>query len=480
MTASNDFDRVLAAWLETAGPSDMRPEATAAALTDARRVDQRDRLGAWLAGPSPWPRYGGHPTYAGLPRTLRTVIVVALVATLLATAVTAGALLLRILERQPAPVIVPTLVHIGAPGTRYDFHVDAITLQDGRILITGFGSEDGRLAEVLDPTTGQTVAIRPSADRILAQGAVPLPDGRVLLIGWRYAEPVSNGVSLAWALDPATLALTAVGPMTTDRFEFGIVALPDGRVVLAGGSPDQESREQLASVEIFDPATNTFAAAGSLAQSRSGHQLTLLADGRILVSGGYHLEFPVGQELVSDRNPGLEIYDPATGIARPVAQLSDRANAWAAPVLLPDGRVFIPGRTVTVRCGQHGVDPILAYAFDPVGARVTTLSDLPHDVRLAFGVHDGRILVAGSWDGSPSGCLSTFRDAWIGLYDPISGVTLESLNPMTGVSSLAIDTDAAYDAAALLPDGRIALVAGGSGSPEHETSVDILDLDPRQ
>ena len=66
--------------------------------------------------------------------------------------------------------------------------------------------------------------------------------------------------------------------------------LQDGRVLVVGGEGSGEAFTLLASAEIWDPATGTFAPAGSLAEARYGHTATLLPDDRVLVVGGWHGE----------------------------------------------------------------------------------------------------------------------------------------------------------------------------------------------
>jgi Kelch motif len=81
--------------------------------------------------------------------------------------------------------------------------------------------------------------------------------------------------------------------------------LPDGRVLVAGGTGDSEVG---ATAEIYDPKTGTFSPTGSMTAARISHTATLLADGRVLVAGGsdeYGLVAPA------------EVYDPQTGTFSP-------------------------------------------------------------------------------------------------------------------------------------------------------------------
>jgi hypothetical protein len=72
--------------------------------------------------------------------------------------------------------------------------------------------------------------------------------------------------------------------MSEARSNHTATPLGNGKVLIAGGG--DESNHALASAELFDPATGTFGATGSMTSARLGFTATMLPDGRVLIVGG--------------------------------------------------------------------------------------------------------------------------------------------------------------------------------------------------
>jgi hypothetical protein len=96
-----------------------------------------------------------------------------------------------------------------------------------------------------------------------------LPDGRLLVAGgsdW-YNEPgvpqagvpEAEGVRTSRVFDPSTDTFNQTAPMKYGRWHPALVTLPDGKVLAAGGATKRVKNTQLSHVrrtETFDPATN--------------------------------------------------------------------------------------------------------------------------------------------------------------------------------------------------------------------------------
>lgn len=185
--------------------------------------------------------------------------------------------------------------------------------------------------------------------------ATPLRDGRVLVVGGdtqRNVESFPVTLATVERYDPVTNRWTAVAPMHTARSFHTATLLADGRVLISGG---QSSRSRLlADAEVYDPVADRWQGTGPLRDGRWRHTATLLASGQVLIAGG---------DTTRDYHAATaEIYDPATNAWRPAHDMGvGRSRHTAA--LLANGQVLVTGGD-----GQEGrlTD---AEAYDPAADR---------------------------------------------------------------------------------------------------------------
>ena len=233
----------------------------------------------------------------GVAPTRGNRVLIPLLVGLLLAALTGGAVLVG--SRLMAPKTPPHSYAnelVSAPDLSMPMARPALVpLLDGRVLVIGDDGDGGGAttrALVYDPATGTSEAAGPlaSSGSLWVEAAVRLTDGRVLVIGNAVAQ----------VFDPGTMRFTPAGPMITPRSMAGVVALPDGRALIAGGIPSGQDAATN-SAELFDPRTPlTFSPTGSMTTTRSMPSMAVLPDGRVFVSPG-------------ESRTTVEIYDPSTG-----------------------------------------------------------------------------------------------------------------------------------------------------------------------
>lgn len=231
--------------------------------------------------------------------------------------------------------IVPGEIQLVTPMQSARAAHTATLLENGKVLLVGgFGSGDNAYtdsAEYYDPTHGNFEVAGNLSGKRCCHTATRLPDGRVLIAGG------FNGAYLATAeiYDPATGKFTPVASLITARMDHVATLLDNGKVLLAGGVG--EGWTFLASAELYDPISDSFTPTGDMIVPRESHTVTKLNDGRVLITGGHQ-----GRRTEIIIYNSAEIYDPLTGIFQPAGQLIVPRHKHDA-VLLADGRVLVTG-----------------------------------------------------------------------------------------------------------------------------------------
>ncbi len=203
----------------------------------------------------------------------------------------------------------------------------ATRLRDGRVLVvagTG-GSETLASAELYDPATGRFSATGSLARSRQAHTATLLGDGRVLVTGGSDGADV---LSTAELYDPATGRFAPTGELSVPRHKHAAVLLRDGRVLVVGGSDARDFRGRYRTTETWSPATGRFTAAPLLHEARFklGDAVVRLRSGDVLVAGS--------GDTVERLRPGGRFAD-AGEIGGPFM--------FATATVLADGRVLVAG-----------------------------------------------------------------------------------------------------------------------------------------
>ncbi|HUS16394.1 MAG TPA: kelch repeat-containing protein [Chloroflexia bacterium] len=201
-------------------------------------------------------------------------------------------------------------------------------LQSGKVLLAG--GYAGRLlssAELYDPATGRFTPTGSMSTGRAAHTATLLPDGRVLVTGGGFGNSVLASAEL---YDPQTGQFLRTGDMTVARYKHAAVLLPVGGVLIAGGSNSDDWQGTYDSAEIYDPIGGTFRPTGRMNEARFkfAGAVTLL---------------PVGVPLIAGAAPHAEIYDPLRGSFHMVMGQLGTARLYSTATLLADGRVLITG-----------------------------------------------------------------------------------------------------------------------------------------
>ena len=272
----------------------------------------------------------------------------------------------------------------------------------------------------------------------------------------------SNPATLAttWLYHLATDSWSRTGSLRTARFGAQAAVLSDGRVLLVGGSvlrsqpvalPNggSDPYQSIASAEIFDPRSGEWSPAGGLKVMRDAFPLVALADGRALVAGGCAPPETGGDALAS-----AEVFDPVRGGWALTAPMPD-ARCAASAVQLADGRALVVGGGV-LEAQVGGLAPVTStVTFDARTHTWAASGDIGVQTFLGSGavalLADHRVLILGTQSQGVAALLGGQ------VFDPSSGawtfITSTSMTASGPYGQLA-------PAAIPLPNGEALILTG--------------------
>ena len=222
-------------------------------------------------------------------------------------------------------------------------------LANGEMLITEGGPD---MPEVRKTDGGLRALTTASLNLPLYPWLDVAPDGRAF-----YSGPDQTMRSLNTA---GGGSWQSYGQRDSLYRDYGGHALYDvGKILVAGGGPSSTN----ASVINLNGGTPQVSATAPMAYGRRQHNLTVLADGTVLATGGNSS----GAALV-DLNNGVypaELWNPATGTWRTLAAMRVTRQYHSTALLLPDARVLSAGGGICATCDAVGYLAKNAEVFSP-------------------------------------------------------------------------------------------------------------------
>ena len=304
-------------------------------------------------------------------------------------------------------------------------HSASSAVVDGKIYaIGGWSSLGSRTAvvEQYDPAADiwTTRADMPTARSGVAAAAV---DGIIYAVGgW----PEGSGIELSTveAYDPATDTWTTKADMPTAR-ALSAIAVVDGKIYVIGGvggvaGETVQDNRPLSAVEVYDPATDTWTTKADMPTARY-FPAACVVDGRIYVFCG-NTTWGVPDGFV----PTVEVYDPATDTWTQASDMPRARSHHAPAASVVDGKIYLIGGS---DWPEAFMSPVV-FVYDPATDTWTTAADFPTPRwDYTANVVDGKIYTIGGRIGEEDAYPNLSPVSTVEEFDPGLPGVISSVSP---------------------------------------------------
>jgi deoxycytidylate deaminase len=285
--------------------------------------------------------------------------------------------------------------------------------------------------------------------------ATLLSDGRVLVVGGVGAGVESPPVlGTAELYSPTNNKFKATTSMSTPRLAAAAVRLRDGRVLVVGG--ENSSHIGVNSAEIYNPRTGRWALTSPMNYARLNPTATLLKSGKVLVVGGYSVD------SYCCALSSAELFDPKTGTFSTTGFMAvARRNHTAT--LLKDGRVLIAGGYNGLDGNIDGTGNVNApEVYDPVTGTFDSTGIMSSARRFptATMLLNGKVLIAGGYDGTNTA---------------LSSVDSYNSRRRSFVSEGSMQVPRGRHTATLLTNGKLLIAGGYDGAGTAFASAELYN-----
>ncbi len=274
-------------------------------------------------------------------------------------------------------------------------------------------------------------------------------NGQILIVsGSGNYPPDTNYQAAIWNPSNNTVTTQTIG---WDMFCSGMIALPDGREMIFGGTLQYDPFHGWQRTAIYDPATGQFADMQDMAHGRWYPTPTELSDGRLLVFSG------LDENGIT--NPQVEIYKVPSGWSTPYTA------PWVPPLyprmhLLPNGNVFYSGWTTQSQ-----------YFFPSSNTWSGTIATTNYGGNRTYGSsvllpltpangYAPKVMIFGG--GNPATATTEIIDLSVASPEWVSGPSMSE--PRTEMN------------ATMLPNGDIVTIGGSLNDEDEKTASLAADL----
>jgi N-acetylneuraminic acid mutarotase len=237
--------------------------------------------------------------------------------------------------------------------------------------------------------------------------------------------------SLVLATTLSFAAWTTTGGMHTARASHTATLLPNGLVLVAGGTGG--SGGALLSSELYNPASGTWSTTGNLHVGRVSAQSVLLPNGMVLAMGGC-----INNDCLSSTTKSAEIYNPVSGTWTVTGSMRT-ARAEFIAVLLPSKKVLVAGGCTSYNANGCIAVTTAAELYNPATGTWTATGAM-RAARMAMTgtvLLNGKALIAGGQTAA-SDALGSSE-----LYNPATGtftLTGRLITPRSGHTATLLTT----------------------------------------
>lgn len=280
--------------------------------------------------------------------------------------------------------------------------------------------------------------------------ATRLINGKILIAGGFIPGPkgAPTPVASTELYDPSTDSFAAMPPTMTSAHDFGTATLlNNGKVLITGNEP---------STDLYDPASNSFAAGPSMNEARPSGVAILLSNGKVLIVGGGLL----GPDVTT------ELYDPISNAFAPPNQTPAMNVATSGPAVmdLGNGKVLIAGGvgnsgpTASTELYDEATNSFEPPASTPVMNQARAFPAIAM-------LNTGKVLIVGGRNPNSAGSSLASCE----LYDPASN----TFAPANQTPTLNI---VRQNLVATVLDNSVVLIEGGPDNQNNPVQqVELYD-----